>query len=76
MTTPAPRSWTTGFTLLLASSFIGLLTIVLDLPRWLDLTIVVLIIVLVFIGSRMAFSKRGGWQPSKTLPEQPTDHEH
>lgn len=66
------RNWDLGYTLLMIPPFIGVLTLVFDFPRWLEVVAGVAIVALVFFGSRLLFWTRPGWQPSKTLPD-PTD---
>ena len=63
-------SWNVGYTLLMIPPFIGLATMVFDLPRWLEIVFLVSIFALVFFGSRLVFWGRKGWQPSTTLPAQ------
>ena len=76
MTASAPRAWSIGSTLLMIPPFIGLAIILLDLPRWLEAVGVAAIIGLVYLGSRLLYRKQGGWQPSKTLPEQRSENDH
>lgn len=76
MTSGTQRTWNLGFTLLIIAPFIGLLIVLFDPPRWIEITAVVAIIALVFVGTRLFFRKQGGWRPSETLPEQRSDNDH
>lgn len=73
MTSSVQRKWTLGYTLLMIPPFIGLPIALFDLPRWLEAIAVVAILALVYTGTRLLYRQRGGWQPSKTLPERTGD---
>lgn len=61
------KSWKVGYTLLMIPPFIGLATILFEVPRWLEIVFLISILALVFFGSRLFFWGRKGWQPSSTL---------
>ncbi|MEU4830986.1 hypothetical protein [Streptosporangium sp. NPDC023615] len=73
MTPPVQRTWTLGYTLLMIPPFIGLPIVLFDLPRWVEIVALVAILALVHTGVRLLYRRRGGWQPSKTLPERAAD---
>ncbi len=68
MTNDARNAWQLGYVLMMLPVFIGMVLALTDPPTWLQITGVVVILVLVFVGSRLMFRKRGGWRPSDTLP--------
>lgn len=68
------RTWNLGYTLLLVTPFLGLATILFDLPVWAEVVVVVTILVCVFFGSKLLFRTKNGWRPSQTLPE-PRSHD-
>jgi len=69
MNTRPPSSWNTGYIFILAAPLIGGAMLVLDPPRWVQLSGVVLIIALVAAGTALMHRRRGGWLPSDTLPK-------
>ena len=68
-----PRSWNSGYVLLLAVPFIGLAINFTDLPRWLEIIGLVLMVSLVGVGAAMMRRPQGGWRPSQTLPAERDD---
>lgn len=65
----AQNRWKSGYTLLMIPPFIGLAIILFDLPRWVEMVGVALILLLVGAGSGLLRSRAGGWRPSETLGE-------
>lgn len=73
MNSSPQRSWNLGYTLLMIPPFIGLATILFDLPVWAEVVVIGAILVCVFFGTKLLFRTKGGWRPSQTLPEPPHD---
>ena len=69
--TPSPqRAWSRGYALLMVPPFLGLLNVLLDLPRWLEVATLLAMLALVFTGTRLLFRTRGGQRPSATMPRE------
>lgn len=70
MTMEPQARWGTGASLLAMAPLIGALLTITEPPLVLQIVGVVVIVALVFEGSRRLFWKRsrGGWLPSRTLP--------
>lgn len=68
------RTWNAGYTLLMLPPFLGLAVFLFELPRWVEITVVVAIVACVFFGMRLLFRTRDGWRPSQTLPA-PESHD-
>jgi hypothetical protein len=66
--------WRMGYVLLLIVPFIGLVLVLTDPPRWLQIVGVVAILALVGTGSSLFRRRVGGWLPSETLTR-PRDDE-
>ncbi len=65
----AQNRWRSGYTLLMIPPFIGLVIILFDLPRWVEIVGVVVIVLLVGVGSSLLRRRADGWRPSETLGE-------
>jgi hypothetical protein len=63
-----PRTWSSGYLLIIAVPFIGLAITLFDLPRWIEIIGLVLMVSLVGAGASLMRRPRGGWRPSQTLP--------
>lgn len=72
--TNPPPTWNVGYTLLMAVPFIALAIVFLDLPVWVEVIVLIVILGMVGAGSALLRSRGGGWRPSETLPT-PTDDE-
>lgn len=68
-----PRIWNSGYLLLLVVPFIGLAITFADLPRWLEIIGLALIVSLVGVGASLMRRPQGGWRPSRTLPAERDD---
>ena len=70
------QAWNLGYILLLISPFVGLSAALFDAPWWYNLGVAVVIVILVYAGTRLLFRTKGGWRPSQTLPEPGRNDEH
>ncbi len=70
------QSWSIGSALLMIPVIIGVGTVFFDVPPLMKIVIVVVIIALVFFGTRLIFHRKGGWRPSDTLANQTPANDH
>jgi hypothetical protein len=63
-----PRSWNVGYLLLLVVPFIGLVITVIELPLWVEIPGLLVVVALVGTGASLMRRPDGGWRPSQTLP--------
>lgn len=68
-----PRTWNSGYLLLVVVPFIGLVITFTELPRWVDIIALALMVSLVGVGASLMRRPQGGWRPSQTLPAERDD---
>ncbi len=72
MTQNPPQAWKTGSIVLAIVPFAVVALVFLDLPRWLEIIAMAVMVAMVGVGATLMRRRSDGWRPSETLTK-PSD---